>query len=290
MAPGRRALEVIQQLPDDLVGVGDLPVVTIDVPIAEAGRGLAIVGFVRFEEVHPDEGPVGLLLGEEQLHLVQPGGGVGVFELHVLEVEVVALVGLQLVAVGEEDGRREERGGLPARLLQRNGQRVVGGLGGQPGQRRVVLPGQHRGDRERGVRRLGVGPFEADRPAGEGVDVRRGGARVAVGAHVVGAKRVDGDQHDVGVGPGGTRRSGAAGDGWRRRARRRARGGSGGHTAAPARAAPPRSAAPGAPDEEMRGCARAIECWRPRPPPPAGRQRPATPAVAAPLPMPVTER
>ncbi len=228
IVPGRRLRDAGDQTPDGRVGVGDLAVVAIDVAAAERVAVVGLVRLVRLEEVDPHERALRVGVGVIRQHLIDPLLRVDELELHVFEVEVRIRVALQLVPVDEEHRRRVERGRAPAELAQHGGDRIVMLPGRHPGHRREILRGQHRRDRKRRVRRLRVRAREAHAVRGQRVDGRRGRARVAVGADVVGAKRVDGDQQDVGLRPArpvGQRRQrdvgGAAfGHGDRRRAQR----------------------------------------------------------------------
>ena len=198
---GPARAHLADQPPDGGVGVGDLAVVAIDVAAAEREAVVGDVGLVRLEEVDPHERALRLDLVVVRQQLVDAALGVDVLELHVLEVEVAVGERLQLVGVDEEDRRRVEGGRLPPELAQDGRGGVVPLAGREAHHRREVLRGQHRRNRERRVRRLRVGPREADALARQRVEVGRRRARVAVGAHVIGPQRVDGDQQDVGLAP-----------------------------------------------------------------------------------------
>jgi hypothetical protein len=81
-----------------------------------------------------------------------------------------------------------------------------------------VQTGEQRGDARRGLGELRHGVREAQPARRQSVELRRGRARIAVAAQVVGAQRVGGDQQQVGTRAGvGVRRTApAAGDQQRR--------------------------------------------------------------------------
>ena len=124
----------------------------------------------------------------------------------VFEVDVVALLETRVPLcrqqnVAHDTGRpvavaREDLGQGVGRLREL-GEDVVDPQG------RGVKAGDHRGDRGLGPGSGRVRAFEADRSPREGVDVRRGRARVAVAAEMVRAQRVDHDEEDVGGRGGG---------------------------------------------------------------------------------------
>ena len=167
------------QPPHGRIGVGDLAVVAIDVPAAEGELGVALVGLVGLEEVHPDERLPGLhllVVGEDLVHAAL---GVEVLELDVLEVEVGLGVGLQLLRVDEEDRRRIEGGRAPAVGAQHGSDRLMLLARRQAGEGGEVFAGQHRRHGERRVRRLAVGAREARPLRRQRVQVRRGPPPVA---------------------------------------------------------------------------------------------------------------
>jgi hypothetical protein len=157
--------EIVEQLAHGGVGVGDLAVVAVDIGLAEVVAGARVVLLVRLEEVQPQERLARLLAGEEVIDLIEALEGVEVLELVVLELEVVVLVRLELGGLHGEHGRRIEGGRLPAVPAQHLGDGIVGIARREARDRRVVLAGEHRGHRERRVRRLRVGALEAGAPA-----------------------------------------------------------------------------------------------------------------------------
>ena len=136
--------------------------------------------------------------------------------------------------IDEEHGGRVERRRLVSVRTKKRGQ----GLGilarALEQQRPHVLSRHQRRDGIRGVGRRAVGMFEDDGLARERVDVRRGRARVAVGAQMIGAERVDGEEHDVATGEARPLRRGVAlrGSASRRSGRSSSKGGGGARTAA----------------------------------------------------------
>ena len=146
------------------------------------------------------------------------------------EVVVVdAEAAVEAVAAGEDD-RRDHGGGVVAGGAQARGDGVDVGAEGEGAVvahavARRVEAGEDGGVAGQGDRRRGVAAGEADAAAGQRVEV--GGVRPApaVGAEVVGAGGVEGDEDEVGARllrrAGRRRRRGRSG----RRKRRRHRGG-----------------------------------------------------------------
>ena len=216
---GRLTVETVrlqprQQPPHLLIGEGDLAVV-------EAGHaaraelraeGLRrLVGRVRVVEVDPGEERLlraALEPGQRSVdHLV---GG----PLHAAEVEVLVLLQVEAIVVdlealveappAVEDERADERSRRVALLPQGFGDRLL--LRPQRGvsvDAHAVM-GRVHARHDRGVRRLGQrrrrgGLGEEDAAPREAVEVRGARPRIAVAAEMVGARRVQRDEDDVGL-------------------------------------------------------------------------------------------
>lgn len=129
-----------------------------------------------------------------------------------VEAPVEPAVGVEPARVLADDRARGDRDGGVALLAEnlrhrrhalRNPHAPVR-LPGEPGRGEA---GQERVDRREGTGRLGPGLLEEEALLGEGIEMGRGGAPVAVGSQALGAERVD--QEDDHVRPG--RRLGLAG-------------------------------------------------------------------------------
>ncbi len=201
--------QLVEHRGHDRVVEGDLAVVgSVCEDVAERVGGR--VGLVGVVEVEPGE--PGRL---RRLLLLQPGaegqrGAVAAplrlqgedLALHALHVVVVDVEPAGQAVAPVEDERADEGARVVAGVLERGGQ------GGQPvGHVEVAVvahpvgggeqAGEDRGVGGQGDGRGGVGGGEHHAVAGETVQVARLRLRVAVGADVVGAGGVEGDEEDV---------------------------------------------------------------------------------------------
>ena len=101
-----------------------------------------------------------------------------------------------------QHGGADERGRVPPLLLENARQRMRGGLQNEAAGvshivNRGVLPGEDAGVRGRRQRRLRHRVLEQDAALREAVQGRRLDVRISVAVQMIGAKRVDGDDHDV---------------------------------------------------------------------------------------------
>ncbi len=208
------AVELLEEPADLLVDGGDLAVVRpAGVALAEGIRRL--VGSVRVVEVDPEEERPLVVLPE-------PGKGpvhdlaAGPFRLqnHGLARSALDLVVVDLEAVGEAEAAVEHEGadegagaeplagehGGESRLVAREGARAVVAQSMVKRQQ----PGEQAGMGREGERYRRGSLVEADALLGEAVEPGGLGLLVAIGAEMVGADGVDGDQHHVpGRGLGG---------------------------------------------------------------------------------------
>jgi hypothetical protein len=195
LEPGHEAVQ-------DAVGVRDLAVIGMDVALVEGRRG--IPGTVRVEQVEEEEEAFALA------DAVEPGRGAGSGNLSAPLREralaerggsVVCVEALGDTGIGAEDHRRDEPRGAIAAAPEPFGQRlplveqgialvvadaVVGG----------EQPGEDRGVGRQSERVVAERPLEQDRVGGEGVDGGGADAAVTVGRQVIGAQRVDRDEHE----------------------------------------------------------------------------------------------
>ncbi len=226
--------QLAQEVAHHRIGGGDLAVVGRG-PVARGerfGRGIGGVWLVEMEEEeegaaggarpHPGQGRA-RAVGAGTLRLVAQVGG----RRHAVVVEVEARG--EAGGGGAEHRRRDHGAGVVARLLEEARQeRVPGTVEGEP---RVVahpvhrrqLAGEQRDVRRQGHRVVAVGSLEQQGVAAQRVDGRRRHAAIAVGRQVIGAQRVDRDQHHRRTGVGGRRAAAAAGSGGRQDSQRRQR-------------------------------------------------------------------
>jgi hypothetical protein len=199
------ALQEAEEIADDRVGGGDLPVVRERVARAVGLR--RIVGHVGLVEVEEEEEPRVLL----RLHPF-PGQrlrrGAGPLEVgegrpgpRVDRVLVRIERGGETGLAAEHVGRHGRRRGIPLLLQDRRQARVVGAPEGEADVvPHAVLGGlqpREQGDVGReGHGTRAVGMPEQDRFAPQAVEVRRLDTAVAVGGQMIGAQRVDGDDDD----------------------------------------------------------------------------------------------
>ncbi len=212
----------VEEAPDVQVGVRELAVVERGAIGAERLHlGVRLVGVVRIVVVDPEEPAlggvaieererlVGLLARRAAARLLGPGAGdagvqagvlvvvLGGALVHVADAIEVPVVGDRAARGeaerGERLGDRGGGGGEAGPALDRG---VVGDVERQPA-------GEDRGDRVARRRRVRPAVHEQRAGRGERVEVRRGPARVAVGAEVIGADRVDRDEEDVEAGAAG---------------------------------------------------------------------------------------
>ena len=175
--------------------------------------GGRLIGPVRVHVVEVEE--------ERRLELAQElarprGDAAGVAPqtllVEALEAAPEAAAGVEAGGRDAHDRARRHRGGREAGLRQDLGQRHLAGgdahrVAGLAEEARRVARGEERVDRREGARRLAPGALEEHALGGEGIEVGRRGAAVAVGADVVGAQRVDQHEDDV-----ARRRRAAAGE------------------------------------------------------------------------------
>ncbi len=193
--------------------LGDLPV-SLKEGVAEEGVLNAVrqhVGRVGVRVVDPGEESVrfGMLLQQRQSHLVHLGSaGQGAKQLGIVR-ELAVPPGLRELVeaavpaeLGRDHGVRDHAHGRVTALLEQRRQRQVllgdahGRLVGDAGRVRVQ-PGEHR--RERAPRLWPLADRAIERhPGGRPLlQVRRGGAAIAVEAHMVRPQGVHRDQEDM---------------------------------------------------------------------------------------------
>jgi len=191
--------------------------------LAQVARG-GRVGTVRILEVHPEEDRAarlgaqqgeGAIDGRDGPTLGQLPNQLALLHDVVVDLEALgpALAIREALLVAQGVVAHDRHRGI-AGSLQLLGQCVHSGRKG------VVLEhaslvreeaGEEAGEARPRLRRMGLGALEDQRARRQLVEVRRGGAGVAVDAQVVGAQRVHRDEHDGGLpGSRGRRRERAA--------------------------------------------------------------------------------
>ena len=204
-------------MPDDVIDVGDLAIVSssLIVDVERRGRG---VGQMRIVEVGPAEEPLAAIPLEPGRQGGEDGPGVALRAEALQRFRALDVVIVKVEAPGEaepriqREGRHERRGPVAARFerpasVGRLGTQGIGPVVPHEMVQRIG-PRHDRAMRRQGQGDLGISVGEPDPFGGQPVQVGRPGPGVTVAPETVGPYGIDGDQEDVEVPAAGAPRTG----------------------------------------------------------------------------------